>query len=106
MKILSQSFSVTLGVILGSLMISSAGCGKSPEEARKELAALGIKYDSNSFIESVDNSDIVAVKLFLEAGMNADAKNDAGETALQAAVIEGHGDIVKLLIDHGAEQKR
>ena len=102
MKILPQSFSLTLGVILTSLMVFSAGCGKSPEEARKELGALAIKYDSNSFIESVDNSDIVAVKLFLEAGMNADAKNDAGETALQAAVIEGHADIVKLLIKHDA----
>ena len=38
--------------------------------------------------------------------MNADARNDAGETALTAAVIEGRSDIVKLLIDHGAEQKR
>ena len=64
MKILSQSFSLTLGLILASLKISSAGCGKSPEEARKELGALAIKYDSNSFIESVDNSDIVPFSSF------------------------------------------
>ena len=55
MKIFSRIVSTALGVILASLMISSAGCGKSPEEARKELGALAIKYDSNSFIESVDN---------------------------------------------------
>ena len=74
MKILSQSFSAMLGVMLASLMILSAGCGKSPEEARKELAAMNVSFTPDSFVEHAKNSDMVVVKLFLVAGMNVNAE--------------------------------
>lgn len=49
--------------------------GKSPENARRELGQMGLQYSEEAFTESAKNGDALAIKLFLNAGMNPNAKN-------------------------------
>ena len=45
-------------------------CEQTPESARKELGHLGVAYSPEAFIISLTNNDLVAVQLFLKAGMD------------------------------------
>jgi len=86
--------------------VGLAGCGepKNPQEkARGELEELGIQYDEKSFFRSVGNEDTAAVRLFLEAGMDANVKNGSGVPALMWAAENGLTKSARLLLDRGAE---
>ena len=73
----------------------------TPEGAREKLAQLNITYTVSEFVKCAKESDVVAVKLFLTAGMNPEARDTNGITALAAAKKAGHTDIIKLLEDTG-----
>ncbi len=88
---------------LFALLILPNGCQNSPEEARRELNQLGIHWSQEVFLESVENSDAVVVNLFLLAGMNPNGTTTYGWTPLMHAALSGHTEIVKTLIDVGAE---
>jgi ankyrin repeat protein len=92
-------FLILLIVILSSIMLY--GCGKSPEEARKELAGMNIQYNVLSFLKAIENNDTVATKLFLEAGMDPNANVD-GITPLMVAATKNRLEIAKSLIDKKA----
>ena len=82
------------------IVLSLSACGQSPEDARKELGQLNIPYSESSFIESAANGDMMAVKLFLAAGMNVNSENGM---ALVYAVQKGRTEIVETLLDAGAD---
>lgn len=44
-----------------------------------------------------------AVRLMIELGFSAEARNDSGETPLHAAAAAGDAETVRLLLEHGAE---
>ena len=46
------------------------GCQTNPENARRELGELGVRYNNDAFFQAVDNNDKLAVKLFIAAGWN------------------------------------
>lgn len=48
------------------------------------------------------NCDIEVVELLLRAGADINHKNPAGNTALMSAVIKGHSDVVKKLLEYGS----
>ena len=75
----------------------------SPEAARMELAKLNKDFRPEPFIASTVNGDKMAVELFLAAGMNVNAKNSEGLTALMAACVDGHRDIVAILFGKGSD---
>ena len=82
-------------------------CGLSPGDARKELTAIGVQFTPQAFVSSAGNNDLLAVELFIVAGMdlNVTAQRSIfgeGATALAVAAEEGHEDVVKLLIEAGA----
>ena len=56
-----------------------------------------------SIWEAVKNDNIKTVKQHLAAGTDVDAKTEQGLTPLHVAAIEGHKEILKLLIAKGAE---
>lgn len=68
-------------------------------EARKHLTAMGMTYHSQSqFFEAIERQDDVAVQLFLDSGgIQPEAKNAKGKTALQLAQATGNAQIVALL---------
>ena len=84
----------------GSLvvLVLTYACANSPREARKELELLQILYNEEAFIESVKNNDVLVVELFLEAGINLNAKDEYGQTALIWAAKGGHTETVKALL--------
>jgi ankyrin repeat protein len=92
---------VESGLIM--LVLLLAGCGKSPEDARKELGELGIEYNVQSFFETVVNNDPLAVELFLISGIERDAKIGTGVAALHLSTAAGNMRITGLLLEHGAD---
>ena len=89
----------TITLLLISILSLSA-CGQSPEDARKELGKMNIPYSEDSFIQSSANGDMMAVKLFLAAGMNVNA-GDGG--ALGKSAEQCRIEVVKTLLDAGAD---
>lgn len=88
-------------------------CEQRPEAARKELGQLGLAYTPDAFITSVVNNDVVAVTLFLRAGMDPNTPSPQGIPALLIATMNcdgrlrkdktTHMDIATALIAHGAD---
>ena len=88
-------------------------CEQRPEAARKELGQLGLAYTPDAFIASVANNDVVAVTLFLRAGMDPNTPSPQGIPALLIATMNcdgrlrkdktTHVDIATALIAHGAD---
>ncbi len=62
----------------------------------------GKKVPVPLFMIVVAAKDITIIKLFLEHGVNLEAKGAEGETALIHAVFTGEPEIVKLLVKDGA----
>ena len=69
---------------------------ETPEGARLMLSDLEVPYTIDEFVERARQSDAVAVYLFLMAGMNPEAKDKNGDTALKVAEKAGHEHVVKL----------
>jgi uncharacterized protein len=71
-----------------------------PEEARKDIKQMGIEYTGQQFATSAGAGDMVAVKLFLDAGMDV---NTGGGAALGLAAGRGQIEMVKFLLSKGAK---
>src|SRR6187431_157926 len=101
-------------IVLGSLVIALSSFSDaarnlwslfskpSPMEARVELNRLSITYSEDSFLGKAKEGDVVAVKLFLAAGMNPDAFGSERNTALCTAAAEGRLEVVDELLENKA----
>lgn len=74
----------------------------TPDDARVRITQMGLTYDADTFVDKAAADDQQVVNLFLRAGMQPDAKNEREETALMWAAAEGHLQLVKTLLDKGA----
>ncbi len=90
---------IIVGILAIALLLS--GCGRSPEDGRKDLSKMNIQYSEQSFVKVVENNDMTATKLFLEAGMSPNASTDDG-TPLIVAAGKGNLEMVKFLFEKGA----
>ena len=76
----------------------------TPEKARIQIAQMGMQFDAETFVKKAEENDTLTVTLFLRAGMNP---NDEipwkNQTALKHAAKNGNLDLVKTLIDNGAD---
>lgn len=95
-------YSRLLVLILVFLLPLSA-YGRSREDARIILGQMNVPYTSEQFIAHAAQGDDVVLKLFLELGMDVNAKNTGGGTALMFASAGGHTEVVKLLLSKGAD---
>lgn len=84
------------------LVITFTNCGNSPEAARKKLAQLKIDFNQDAFADCVINSDMVAVDLFLAAGMNPNVTVYKDYTVLMSAAQQGNTQIARSLLNKGA----
>jgi hypothetical protein len=77
-----------------------AGAGAEPAlRARKDLTAMGLRYfDASQFLDAVKRDDVMAVELFVAArGVNLDARDTSGLTALQLAQRRNNRQLIDLL---------
>ena len=91
---------MTVFVVLLSFLL--AGCGISPEAARKELEKKNIPYDEKNLMDAVGRNNTEVVKLFLQAGMDPNVKVD-GYTPLMQAAAKNRVEIGKLLVEKGSD---
>ena len=101
-----------------------------PVQARQDLKAMGVDYTEQNFAKVVGSGDMIATRLFLDAGMDVNAGGGAaiglaagrGQTemvryllskgarptpdALTYARTRGHKDVEKILLDAGATEGR
>jgi len=93
-----------------------AGCGKSqqsapapevkPVEPVAEAAKpepTGVKAPDNLIRKAVRDGNIEAVKQYLDAGTDVNAKEENGVTPLHQAAFYGQKEVVELLIAKGAD---
>ena len=77
---------------------------QTPEEARSALDEQGIDFTQASFFERVRAGDLSAVRLFIAAGMDITKVRDKFyRTAVMYAAEDGHVEVVRLLLEHGAD---
>ena len=68
------------------------------QDPRAELAQLGVQYSVDQFIVSAQQGDTRAVKLFLQIGIDPEARGHFNRTALMEAAENGHLEAVKVLL--------
>ncbi len=73
-------------------------------EILQQLWTLNYEYTEVSFLKAVYKGDVKAVLLFLTLGMNPNAKDRFGNTALQIAQEKNYPEIIKLLKHSGAKE--
>jgi ankyrin repeat protein len=66
-------------------------------------AGLGSKEEDTVGRKKSEAQSIEAVQVCLEAGMDVNAADGRGQTALYGAALQGYDDVVKFLIAHGAK---
>jgi Protein kinase domain/Ankyrin repeats (3 copies)/Ankyrin repeat len=82
---------------------SPAVVGPSELAARTKLEQRRIPYTEEAFTRVVEDGDTGAVELFLAGGMNPDAKDSTGRTALVNAASRGSDGISRKLLSKGAD---
>lgn len=111
--------------IVASVLLLLNSCGKSPENARKELAELNVPFEEEVCREYAAKGDRVVVDLFLATNIDPGclvagavqvkdidlarkalkqeiaSDNEYASLALQTAIIDGQNDMAKLLINKG-----
>lgn len=70
-----------------------------PTTGRLILQPLG----ATALMTAARDGDLPTVQRLLAANCMVDQRDHAGRTALSYAAAEGHGDIVRLLLEHGAK---
>lgn len=88
--------------LLLTVLIFTVACGgdpqkPSPEMSRDMLKLRGYQMDEPSFFRAIKQNDLIALNTFLDAGMNPNAKNERGETALTFAIENTDFKTVKIL---------
>ena len=83
----------------GILMLLLGGLAAAGQSSQGQTAAPSL--DEQVF-RAIENADSAALAQLLAQGARVDAQNDHGYTPLMAAVGLGHTEMVKLLLDHGA----
>src|SRR5262245_4212137 len=84
-----------LSTFLLVLALISSGCGES-SAARLELSQLNIPFTEMDFLEAARQGNSTAVSLFIDAGINLEAKDSAGQTALMVSVLTNQSETVRL----------
>ena len=94
-----------IAILALALVAFLSACGTSPEQkaACDELAEMACDFTPDEFLDAAEYGDTKTVRLFLVAGMNPNVKNSSGITSLIYAAMRGHTEVVKALLDHGAE---
>nr|NGX63662.1 Phosphocholine transferase AnkX [Candidatus Anoxychlamydiales bacterium] len=95
----SESFKLACMYVNKGLSLNS----KNRIKLTNLLASSIKRSNTNPLIFAAENCYLEIVKYLKENGVDLNAKNDEGQTALIRAVLKGHLVIVKYLIENGAD---
>ncbi len=103
---LSQAIGV-LALLVTACCLVAPGCRKREDLAtrlakEREDAAAKAPPSPTEFLEAAMRGDYEAVLAALERGMDVNAVDESGRTALQLASFDGFHEVVQLLLDRGA----
>lgn len=87
------------------VLVAVAGCDGGREAGLQELVNRGYSLSLEEFGRAAEAGDIEALRLFLQAGVRADAVDEAGNTAWLRAVSAGSDSSAAWLWDHGGVGK-
>jgi len=59
--------------------------GNPQKEARIKLGQMNVNYNEDTFVDRAKDGDVLAVKLFIQAGMSPNVSDKDGITPLMAA---------------------
>jgi ankyrin repeat protein len=99
-------------VVLALLLAAGVGAAYlaqvplTPAQARGQLKRMDVPYTPDAFVEAAARKDAPAVKLFLKAGMDVDARDREGDTALEYAASNGDLPLMQSLMKAGARTER
>ena len=90
-----------IAALIMSMTLHSGGVAAADAvQARKDITAMGLEYNGQNFAKAAGNGDLVAVQLFLDAGMDV---NEGGGAAIGLAAGRGKTAMVKFLLTKGAK---
>jgi len=61
---------------------------------------------TDALLKAAGRGDVGAIRALLAAGLNVDARDQRGYTALWNAIVRGHNDAALVLLDAGADMRR
>jgi DNA-directed RNA polymerase subunit RPC12/RpoP len=73
------------------------------EDARAEIDRRGIPYEAAALTKAAEEGDADLVRLFLDAGPNADLRDYAWMTPLHNAALWSRAEVVVILLEYGAD---
>ncbi len=76
--------------------------GADRDQAKKQLDEMGIGFQPQYFIATLERGDQVASELFIKGGIDVNHVGDNGWTPLMIASFNGNEGIARLLIERGA----
>ena len=97
-----QNLKLPIFSLVALIVLTSCQKHSDPALAKGALKEKGIEFSSDSFIKTVRDGNVENVKLFLDAGMSPDTRDESGSTMLITAAIKNDSNVAQLLIDHGA----
>jgi ankyrin repeat protein len=103
----SVTRNVGLKLLIGCCLFV-CGCAEgseqpTPETAKRFLKLRGYDFNEKSFFAAAARSDLIAVNGYLSAGINPNAKDENGDTALTSAAARGDSKIVTALLASRAD---
>lgn len=101
--IISRKFMYCLALLLSLTLVALiAGCD-SKRTYKKEIEQKGITYSRKSFLNRIEEGNKEIIELFIKAGIDVNAKDERGASALILASYAGNLELAKLLIEEGAD---
>ncbi len=101
MKLPLRSLLICFVVLLA--MLALPACTKPADNALKRLTRAGQSLTPDDFVKAAGQGDVELVGVFLQAGMNRNAKDARGYTALIQASENGRKDVVRALLQEGVK---
>ena len=92
---------IIIGLFLLGSCAESDGKPASPEDAKRLLKLQGYDFNEKGFFAAAKAHDMTALNWFFDAGINANAQDSEGRTALIAAAARGDLVIVNALLSRG-----
>lgn len=93
------AFLLSLIVLTGVFGCERRTGETTPEMAQNMLVLRGFKFTEPEFFRAIKLEDTTAVQGFLQAGINPNAKNESGETALTFAILNADPKVAQVLAE-------